>query len=144
MVGHLPKKISLICRLFLEREGSSIQCQVTSTRRYSGDLPLGGLEIPCQLHFCGNSTKAKDASSKAQKLVTIALESTFRDIACDKKKNKPVESVVSMNSIDWVKVGSMVLSLKEKWSSPHVKSSLIYTSTFPRNFQATVAIQKEL
>ena len=113
VVGHLPKKISLICRLFLEREGSSIQCQVISTRRYSGDLPQGGLEIPCQLHFCGNSTKAKDASSKAQKLVTIALESAFRDIGCD-KKNKPVESVVSMNSIDWVKVGSMVLSLKKK------------------------------
>ena len=51
VVGHLPQKISLICRLFLEREGSSIQCVVTSNRRYSRDLSQGGLEIPCQLFF---------------------------------------------------------------------------------------------
>ena len=115
VVGHLPKKISLICRLFLEREDSSIQCEVASTRRYSRDLPQGGLEIPCRLHFCGNSTKAKEASLKAQKLVHMALKSTFRHIGCDEKNNKPDDSVVSVDSTEcWVRFGSIVLSFAEK------------------------------
>ena len=115
-VGHLPKKISLICRLFLEREDSSIQCEVASTRRYSRDLPQGRLEIPCRLHFCGNSTKAKEASLKAQKLVHMALKSTFWHIGCDEKNNKPDDSVVSVDSMTecWVRFGSIVLSFAEK------------------------------
>ena len=52
VVGHLPKKISRVCSLFLRR-GGTIYCIVTNTRRYSADLPQGGLEIPCTLHFEG-------------------------------------------------------------------------------------------
>ena len=37
-VGHVPKRISLICSSFLRRDGI-ITCQVTGTRRYSADLP---------------------------------------------------------------------------------------------------------
>ena len=54
VVGHLPKKISRVCSLFLRR-GGTIYCIVTNTRRYSADLPQGGLEIPCTLHFEGKS-----------------------------------------------------------------------------------------
>ena len=49
-IGHLPRKISRVCSLFLQR-GGSITCTVTATRRYSADLPQGGLEIPCLLLF---------------------------------------------------------------------------------------------
>jgi len=52
IIGHLPKKISRVCSIFLRREGT-IHCTVTNTRRYSADLPQGGLEIPCILHFAG-------------------------------------------------------------------------------------------
>ena len=52
IIGHLPKKISRICSLFLSR-GGSISCIVTGRRRYSSDLSQGGLEIPCSLLFCG-------------------------------------------------------------------------------------------
>ena len=52
VVGHLPKTISRVCSLFLRR-GGTIYCIVTNTRRYSADLPQGGLEIPCTLHFEG-------------------------------------------------------------------------------------------
>ena len=38
VVGHLPKKISRVCSLFLRR-GGTIYCIVTNTRRYSTDLP---------------------------------------------------------------------------------------------------------
>ena len=52
-VGHVPRKISAICLLFL-RKNSMILCKVTGSRRYSEDLPQGGLEIPCTLKFRGS------------------------------------------------------------------------------------------
>ena len=52
VIGHLPQKISRICLLFIRR-GGTIECTVTGTRRYSSDLPQGGLEIPCTLLFSG-------------------------------------------------------------------------------------------
>jgi hypothetical protein len=40
VVGHVPKKISSICSMFLQR-GGTILCEITSpNRRYSVDLPL--------------------------------------------------------------------------------------------------------
>lgn len=39
VVGHLPRKISAACSLFI---GGSIMCVVMSSRRYSRDLPQGG------------------------------------------------------------------------------------------------------
>ena len=50
IIDHLPRKISRICSLFLRR-GGSIVCRISGTRRYSADLPQGGLEIPCTLLF---------------------------------------------------------------------------------------------
>ena len=40
--------------MFLGKSGSSITCKVTGLRRYSSDLPQGGLEVPCTLEFKGN------------------------------------------------------------------------------------------
>ena len=50
VIGHIPRKFSRLCSLFLRR-GGNIICVVTGTRRYSVDLPQGGLEIPCKLIF---------------------------------------------------------------------------------------------
>lgn len=52
IVGHLPKRISRVCSLFLLR-GGNILCTVVGGRRYSSDLVQGGLEIPCTLRFIG-------------------------------------------------------------------------------------------
>ena len=51
VVGHVPRTISSI---FL-RQGGSITSQVNGHRRYSSDLPQGGLEIPCVLTFSAKS-----------------------------------------------------------------------------------------
>ena len=72
IIGHLPKKISRICSVFLRR-GGSISCIVTGRRRYSSDLTQERLEIPCSLlfrgkqkevqklkRFCKNNAVAKD------------------------------------------------------------------------------------
>ena len=48
VVGHIPRRISAACSLFIERNGR-INCRITGARQYSADLPQGGLEIPCEL-----------------------------------------------------------------------------------------------
>jgi len=50
VVGHLPRTISRPCSLFLNR-GGQIICTVTGSKRYSADIPQGGLEVPCKLLF---------------------------------------------------------------------------------------------
>ena len=68
IVGHLPKKITSTCSLFI-RKGGTIDCEVTdSNRKYSRDLPQGGLEIPCVLTLRG----IKDLVDKAVKLLAIS------------------------------------------------------------------------
>lgn len=82
-VGHVPKKISSVCSMFLLR-GGTIHCRVIASRRYSGDLPQGGLEIPCMLTFEGSS---KDVA-KATRLVKYALSSSTEKDEPPKKKVK--------------------------------------------------------
>ena len=50
VVGHVPRKISTICSIFLRR-GGTIDCHITGCKRYSRDLVQGGLEVPCLLIF---------------------------------------------------------------------------------------------
>ena len=69
IIGHLPRKISRPCSLFLRR-GNSITCRVTGHRRYSSDLPQGGLEIPCVLLFEGEVKEI----SKIRKFVKPELQ----------------------------------------------------------------------
>lgn len=64
IVGHLPRRISRLCSLFLGK-GGSIRAVVAGKRRYSADLPQGGLEIPCRLTFTG----AGDLLTKAKNLI---------------------------------------------------------------------------
>ena len=54
VVGHLSSKFSRLYTLFMRR-GGVILCRVTGRRRYSSDLPQGGLEIPCVLLLKGSS-----------------------------------------------------------------------------------------
>ena len=42
VVGHIPRKISNVCSIFI-RKGGSIFCLTTGSR-FSSDLPQGGLE----------------------------------------------------------------------------------------------------
>ena len=59
IVGHVPRRISATCSVFL-RKGGTILCIITAGRRYSADLPQGGLEVPCTLRFRG---KVKDVKN---------------------------------------------------------------------------------
>ena len=81
VVGHVPKKISSVCSLYLRRDGS-IVCRVTGSRRYSEDLAQGGLEIPCVLIFEGDAK----LTAKAQELVESALATTAAYLPASKKR----------------------------------------------------------
>ncbi len=76
VVGHLPRKISSICSLFL-RCGGRIHCTVTAARRYSADLEQGGLEVPCILKFEGCSSK--NYFLKAEKLIKSVLSTDLSE-----------------------------------------------------------------
>ena len=66
VVGHIPRKISCVSSCYIRR-GGSILCRVIGTRRYSEDLPQGGMEIPCS--FQGETKH----TAKAKMLVESCL-----------------------------------------------------------------------
>ena len=119
VIGHVPRKISSICSLFLRKEGS-ITCQVAGCKRYSEDLPQGGLEVPCLLRFEGD-TKVTD---KAKKLVESALSTTTVDLVANKRRkvsNPPTilldsdEECSPMVTKEWVRFGKgLVLTTADK------------------------------
>ena len=57
-VSHLPRKISAACSVFL-RKGGHITCIITAHRRYSANLPRGGLEVPYSLKFNGKQEEIR-------------------------------------------------------------------------------------
>ena len=107
VIGHVPRRISTVCSLFLRKEGS-ITCQVTGHRRFSEDLVQGGLEIPCVLRFDGDTK----VTAKAKKLVEAAL-STSTAVCCPASKKRKVTDVPSIlpdtgkdaSSEEWVRYG---------------------------------------
>ena len=66
IVGHLPRKIPAICYVFLGKHNSPISCKITVSRKYSQDLPQGGMEVPCTFTFQGQ----KGFVEKARKMPT--------------------------------------------------------------------------
>ena len=63
VVGHVPRVISPICSIFIRR-GGTMKCLIMERRRYSQDLPQGGLEVPCVYIF---ETASDNESTKTQK-----------------------------------------------------------------------------
>ena len=76
IVGHVPRTISSCCSSFI-RWGGSIKCSVTGSRRYSSDLPKGGLKIPCILI---STTKCAELRDNTRKVLEIVLSIKVRDM----------------------------------------------------------------
>ena len=74
-VGHLPRRISTLCSLFIRR-GGVIRCSVTGHRRYSRDLVQGGMEIPCQLTFVGMGKEIKKIRCNVSRVLSIKAAAT--------------------------------------------------------------------
>ena len=67
VIGHVCT--SSLCSLFIRR-GGAIKCSINGNRRYSADLPQGGMEILCKFVF---SSKSIVDSEKLKKLVLASL-----------------------------------------------------------------------
>uniref|UniRef100_A0A1X7U5P3 HIRAN domain-containing protein n=1 Tax=Amphimedon queenslandica TaxID=400682 RepID=A0A1X7U5P3_AMPQE len=80
IVGHVPRIISAVCSLFL-RWGGSIQCTVIGSRKYSEDLPQGGLEIPCLYPFrVPTGNKDKELVEKTQTRIKRVYSTASSDL----------------------------------------------------------------
>lgn len=91
VVGHVPRRISSICSVFLRR-GGSITCTVTGSRHYSGDLPQGGLELPCTLKFEGREKEI----TKVKKLIKLMLSSVPSKV---ETKDEPSKSELTKDDL---------------------------------------------
>ena len=105
-VGHLPKKISSTCSLFL-RKGGTICCKVTGTREYSRDLVQGGVEIPCVVVFKGDKCLLEKVSKlllysgqKCPPVNSAAAGSSNQVDNCEQNPSKKPRLVSNAKVID--------------------------------------------
>lgn len=78
IVGHVPRKISRVCWLFLRKPEHELLCQILSGNyRRSMDLPQGGLEVECKLKFI-----SKDSGTIAR-VHSVLIELSKDDLICN-------------------------------------------------------------
>ena len=77
IIGHLPRTISTMSSLFIRR-GGRIQCEVTDHHCYSRDLPQGGMEVPCKLHFRADGSELKKVKAYFSKIKAFAVDSSTK------------------------------------------------------------------
>ena len=84
VVGHVPRKSSAACSLFLLL-GGTICCEITDNqRRYSSDLPQGGMEVPCKFIFQGDTK----CVAKVRKLIQ-----SVPPVNVNRDRSKPVNTL---------------------------------------------------
>ena len=71
-VGHLPKKISSTCSLFIMKGGVILYKVTDPDRKYSRHLTQGGIEI-CTL--CDNTSSTKGLVDKVKTLLAVSNKS---------------------------------------------------------------------
>ena len=75
VIGHISRKISAVCLLFIQRGGTLTCIIIDSCCQYSADLPQGGLQIPCKLEFkCDDA----DLLSNIKELIRSAPPIDFK------------------------------------------------------------------
>lgn len=135
VVGHVPRKSSAACSLFL-LFGGTVCCKITDNkRRYSSDLPQGGLEIPCKFIFQGDTKSVAKVRKLIQSVppVNISREKTKsvskRSLEAECQDSAPVKKPRNDAAIDldslmmcedsseeriWLKFGRQTLTEMDK------------------------------
>ena len=90
LVGHVPRKISTICSLFL-RSGA-VRCEVIGSRQYSADLDQGGLEVPCKLIFACSDQELRTVLFTTRKLLYLALKKEDYEMPLKRIKLEQIET----------------------------------------------------
>ena len=141
IVGHVPRYYSCICNLLL-RKGGSLSCSITGNRRYSSDLPQGGLELPCSYRFSGSRKLIEKIKFR---LIELDVAVTDTASSCDtnekesvinpalgtestEEKHTPVQilhsedtgvqypSVTEPPGTVWVQIKDIILSIEDRQS----------------------------
>ena len=115
IVGHVSRKLSAICSLFLRSRGS-IVCKVRGSKWYSYDLPQGGLKIPCTRIYSGEQSKILKIKGIINDIM-LAEESKKKDESGESRSEDEVddlncESVVkrrqTSNDMIWVCIAGTI------------------------------------
>ena len=121
------------------RNGGSITCEVIGSRKYSHDLPQGGVEIPCSLEFTGELVKIEKVKqlfkeAPVGKTKEVKDSNTLDDVdstitshpdsegSPPMKKQKIIclsKEIVDGEVVenDWVHIGKILLKTKERYLS---------------------------
>ena len=123
IVGHVPRKMSALCSLFL-RKGGTITCSITGPRQYSADLVQGGMEVPCIYYFRGEDADV----GKVEKLLQLSnapISNEHHDIESEQEPKRVKVDVdldepqrqddCAENDV-WVTCGDNTLSVEDKSS----------------------------
>ena len=129
IVGHLPRNISAVCAHFIDL-GGRINCCVTGSRRYSEDLPQGGLEIPCKIFFRGSTQhvakvkklvrsflpkrKSANPENLGQPAKKIKVEDVATEICESAISSTSCSTATSPDCNEWVKLNKRSLSSLDK------------------------------
>ena len=116
VVGHVPRHYSCVFSLFLRNDGV-ISCCVNGGRRYSRDLPQGGLEIPCIYTFKTNNRDFLDKTKKRLEELEASV-STIKDVinakvdvvCTDNEESRDLESVSTTDMDAWIKIKDIALT----------------------------------
>ena len=105
-----------MCALFLST--GTITCRVVGTKRYSRDLPQGGLEILCKLTFSGASSKIEKVK-KVLLAVRSGKESVIGEESDQQSKKRKIDEEESTvgTTMEWLTVGQsrrIIVSMAEK------------------------------
>ena len=103
-VRHLPRRLSLLCSVFLRR-GGSIKCIVNGNHKYCEDLPQGGLEVPCQLLF---SIENESICKKTKQLIRSSLDLSGVEYPENQNNNGGKHSVDTSKGTIEIKQETMV------------------------------------
>ena len=146
IVGHVLRKISAACSLFL-RANDTINCIVTAGRRFSADLPQGGLEVPCKLMFKGQNAFV----TKIKKLV-LPIIHPAEELACKRRK---IDTSISLASCLWICINARyhlneeeksVISSRGQLTDKHINFALeILKKQFPslNGLRCTLLLAKQ-
>ena len=121
IVGHVPGTVSTLCKLFLRHHGSIISCRIAGGRRYSGDLPQCGMEIPCVLTFMVEQSSVEKVGRLMMNCNGIgsqesehSINQTVDVLPPSSKKTKIDDDVCISSAGVWIRIDSVVLTMMEK------------------------------
>ena len=129
IVGHVPRRISPLCSVFIRRNGN-IKYIIIGPRRYSSDLPQGGLELPCKCVF---STHDAEESSHLRKLITDSLSKLCYG-------ENPAEDSVGEEVVEEKETGKSIGTENKENSKPinenEVNNQLVFDTSKVTKFMA--------